>query len=47
MLKRVRHARRVQDVPRPLFPGYMFVRVRLDTMRWRPMLAAPGVRELA
>jgi transcriptional antiterminator RfaH len=46
ILKRVRHARRVQDVPRPMFPGYVFVQVSLDTTRWRPMLSTQGVRSV-
>jgi transcriptional antiterminator RfaH len=29
-LKRIRHARRTQDVVRPLFPGYIFAEVLPD-----------------
>jgi transcriptional antiterminator RfaH len=43
-LKRVRHARRVQDVLRPLFPGYVFAEVTPDLTQWRPILSTYGVR---
>jgi transcriptional antiterminator RfaH len=46
MRKRVRHARRTQEVLRPLFPGYLFVRVHPDLQRWRPILSTYGVRTL-
>ena len=39
-----RHARRVTDVLRPLFPGYLFTQVSSDMQRWRPMLSTFGVR---
>lgn len=38
------HARRVSDVLRPLFPGYLFVRVNPAVQRWRPILSTMGVR---
>lgn len=44
--KRVRHARRVQDVMRPMFPGYLFVQVAKDLGQWRPILSTFGVRTL-
>jgi transcriptional antiterminator RfaH len=44
--KRVRHARRTQDVLRPLFPGYVFVQVDPDLRRWRPILSTMGVRRV-
>lgn len=44
--RRVRHARRTVDVLRPLFPGYLFVRVDPDVQRWRPILSTYGVRAL-
>lgn len=44
--KRIRHARRAQDVLRPLFPGYVFVRVDPDLGRWRPILSTVGVRRV-
>ncbi len=40
------HARRVEEVLRPLFPGYLFARVDADAQRWRPMLSTVGVRTL-
>jgi len=43
--KTVRHARRVLDVARPLFPGYLFLRAS-DVRRWRPALSTIGVRSL-
>jgi len=45
-LRRVRHARRTQDVTRPLFPGYIFAEVIPDLTLWRPMLSTYGVRNL-
>ena len=44
--KRIRHARRTQEVLRPLFPGYLFVGVNEHLQRWRPMLSTYGVRTL-
>jgi transcriptional antiterminator RfaH len=46
VMKRIRHARRQQDVRRPLFPGYVFVHVERDIQRWRPILSTFGVRTL-
>ena len=47
MLKRRRsHARRVDEVLRPLFPGYLFVVVCPDSVQWRPILGTQGVRRL-
>ena len=43
--RRIRHARRVQDVPRPLFPGYIFVEQR-PQQSWRPILGTYGVKTL-
>ena len=45
-LRRVRHARRVQDVARPLFPGYVFAEVAPDVTLWRSILSTYGVRAL-
>jgi hypothetical protein len=39
MRKQIRHARQVRTVLRPLFPGYLFVRVTSSHMRWRPILS--------
>ena len=45
-LKRIRHARQVQDVLRPLFPGYVFAQVSPELTMWRPILSTYGVRAL-
>jgi transcriptional antiterminator RfaH len=44
--RRHRHARRATDVLRPLFPGYLFVKINPDLTRWRPMLSTFGVRSV-
>jgi transcriptional antiterminator RfaH len=44
--RRVRHARRVDDVLRPLFPGYLFVRLSPHMRRWRSIMSTLGVRML-
>jgi len=44
MRKQIRHARQVRNVLRPLFPGYLFVRLPTKTTRWRPILSTVGVR---
>lgn len=44
--KRIRHARRLRDVLRPLFPGYLFVQINPSIHRWRPILSTFGVRTL-
>lgn len=44
--KTIRHARRSVQVLRPLFPGYVFVRVSADRRYWRPVLSTPGVRSV-
>jgi transcriptional antiterminator RfaH len=44
--RRRSHARRMEEVLRPLFPGYLFARVDVDAQRWRPMLSTLGVRSL-
>jgi transcriptional antiterminator RfaH len=41
-----RHARKVQEVLRPLFPGYVFVAVDPKQQRWRPILSTVGIRTL-
>ena len=43
---RVRHARRVQTVLRPLFPRYLFAGIDRGSMRWRPILSTIGVTDL-
>jgi transcriptional antiterminator RfaH len=44
--KRIRHARREQDVLRPLFPGYIFTQVDTASHRWRSIASTFGVRSL-
>lgn len=44
--KRVRHARKSMDVKRPMFPGYVFIRVAPKHLHWRPILSTVGVRSL-
>ena len=44
ILKHIRHARRVYDAHRPLFPGYIFVRA--DWQTWRPISGTLGVRSI-
>jgi transcriptional antiterminator RfaH len=46
ILKRVTHARRTQDVLRPLFPSYVFVQINAELQRWRSILSTFGVRAL-
>ena len=44
--RRLKQAHRYIDVPRPLFPSYLFVRVAPDRDQWRPMLSTIGVRSV-
>lgn len=46
MRRRIKHARRSQDVLRPLFPGYVFVQAKLGIQAWRPILSTIGVKTL-
>lgn len=41
-----RHARKVEEVLRPLFPRYLFVRLDLEFARWRAILSTLGVTGL-
>lgn len=43
--KQVRHARRVQDVLRPFFPGYVFAKLGANRV-WRSMQSTFGVRRV-
>lgn len=45
-LKRRSHARKIEYVPAPLFPGYMFVTIDLATQRWRAIQSTVGVLRL-
>ena len=42
-LKRRRHARRVEILPAPLFPRYLFVTLDLTAQRWRSVFSTVGV----
>lgn len=45
-IRRIRHARRVGQVARPLFPRYGFVRLSLAADRWRAVNGTVGVQRL-
>lgn len=45
-LKRRRHARRVDIVPAPLFPRYLFVAIDLNSQRWRSIFSTVGVSRI-
>jgi len=45
-LKRRRHARRVDTVPAPLFPRYLFVEIDIAVQRWRSIYSTVGVSQL-
>lgn len=45
-MKRRRHARKTDNVQKPLFPGYLFVGMDLETARWRALNSTFGVSEL-
>ena len=42
-LKKRRHARKVDAVPAPLFPRYLFVQLDVATQTWRPIRSTFGV----
>jgi transcriptional antiterminator RfaH len=44
--KTVSHARRTRSVLTPLFPGYLFVRLDIDSQRWRPIDGTIGVTHI-
>ena len=44
--RRVRHARQVRDVLRPLFPRYLFVGLDLERDTWRSVRGTLGVSSL-
>jgi len=46
ILKTIRHARKVEQVKRPLFPGYVFVSLDLEADQWRAILSTRGVRSI-
>lgn len=45
-LKRRRHARKVETVPAPLFPRYLFVAIDVTAQRWRSIQSTVGVSHL-
>lgn len=45
-LKTSRHARRVNIVRAPLFPNYLFVRIDMESQRWRAINSTVGVQRL-
>lgn len=45
-LKRRRHARRIEIVPAPLFPRYLFVLINLSMQPWRSVQSTIGVSHL-
>ncbi len=45
-IKRRRHARRVEDVPAPLFPRYIFAAFDADEPEWRVIRSTRGVVDL-
>lgn len=45
-LKRRRHARKIENVPAPLFPRYLFVGFDLMAARWRSIQSTLGVSHL-
>lgn len=44
--RRVRHARRIETVLRPLFPGYVFVQLDPAKSRWRSINGTVGVHRV-
>ncbi|MFZ0571219.1 MAG: transcription termination/antitermination NusG family protein [Rhodomicrobium sp.] len=44
--KHIRHARRAYDAPRPMFPGYVFVKYQAGLHQSRLILSTYGVRSL-
>jgi transcriptional antiterminator RfaH len=45
-LKKGRHARRVETVAAPLYPGYVFVAIDCGVQRWRSIQSTIGVSRL-
>ena len=42
----IRHARQAKSVRRPLFPGYLFINLDLETARWRSINGTIGVKNI-
>jgi transcriptional antiterminator RfaH len=45
-LRRRSHARKIERVPSPLFPRYLFVQIDVATQRWRSIQSTFGVSHL-
>ena len=45
-MKRCRHARRIDHVPTPMFPRYLFARFDADNDQWRSLRSTIGVVSL-
>lgn len=45
-LKRRSHARKIEKIPAPLFPRYLFVHVDMASQRWRAIQSTFGVSHL-
>ncbi len=45
-LKRRSHARKIDKIPAPLFPRYMFVQIDMASQRWRSIQSTFGVSHL-
>jgi len=45
-LRRRRHARKLTQVSRPLFPRYLFVNINIERERWRAIRSTIGVMHL-
>jgi len=42
-LKLIRHARKMDEVPRPFFSGYLFLHLDSNERRWTSIRSTPGV----
>ena len=42
----IRHARLLKRTRRPLFPGYLFINLDLETARWRSINGTIGVKNI-
>jgi len=45
-IRRVKHARKISMVPRPLYPRYLFVQLDPKIRRWRPINSTFGVSHI-
>jgi transcriptional antiterminator RfaH len=45
-LKRRAHARKIEWVPRPLFPGYLFVEIDPERSPWRAIRSTVGIFDI-